>query len=549
MDIVTDLILGGAPKLNPLIVNGWSVHEMENTKRYLDRIIECVAESFPEGLTFDGSDYCDPVETFQVVVRARGFNSRRGYDIAKNSVFMVRYNFTYRGTKLAPAYFYLPYVSDGGLMYISGILYSVSPVLADRVYSVSETEVFVKLNRAKLKFLRVPYHFVEDGQRVSGYMAHSSLHNAAGRKSRTRTVTSSTVKLNAIVTPLALYLFCKYGLYDAFARVGRCAIKVFTTDTINYAEWPEDKYVVTKSFGYSPTSSRYSAIRYQSIASKLVMVIEREDYTPLVKALVTGFWYVVDHYPEELCIENVGDIEQWHLVLGYSLFGDSNFRVKLIEDIELHIDSLDGYVDDVAREEFLSIGVKIDSIYDVFVEMLNNMDRLMIGIIGNQSSLYGKHLTVLPYILSSNTTALFNMLFKLKSNPKKELTVDGVNKLIQTFIKPLMFFHTLSMKHGELNSVSNPHDNLFFKITSKMVHQNDSTGGGSKEPNPADPANHLHVSFAEVSGMTVLNKSDPLSNDKLNPCLIVDPSSGDIIRNERFRELLDNAQQQITRKR
>lgn len=549
MDIVSDLILGGEPILNPLITQGWSVHEMKNTKQYIDRIIECVAESFPEGLTFDGSEYCDPMETFQVVIRARGFNSRRGYDIAKNSVFMVRYNFTYKGTKLPPAYYYLPYVSDGGMMYISGILYSVSPVLADRVYSVSESEVFVKLNRAKLKFLRIPYHFVEDGVRTSGYMAHSALHNAAGRRTRGKSATSSTVKLNQIVTPLSLYLFSKYGMYDTFMNVGRCAIKVFTEDTIDYTDWPEDKYVITKSFGYAPSSSRYSAVRYQSIASRLVVVIERSDYTPLVKSLLIGFWYVVDHYPEEMDIETIGDVEQWRLVLGYSLFGDSNFRVKLIEDIELHIDSLDGYVDDVAREEFLSIGVRVDSIYDVFVEMLMHMDKLMIDIIGNQSSLYGKHLTVLPYILSSNTTALFNMLFKLKSNPKKELTADGVSKLIQSYIRPLVFFHTLSQKHGELNSVSNPHDNLFFKITSKMVHQNDSTGGGSKEPNPADPANHLHVSFAEVSGMTVLNKSDPLSNDKLNPCLLVDPSTGDILRNERFTKLLDEAQEEITRKR
>lgn len=548
MDIVSDLILGGERKLNPLITNGWSVHEMENTKQYLDRIIECVAESFPEGLTFDGSVYCDPVETFNVVVRARGFNSRRGYDIAKNSVFMVRYNFTYKGTKLAPAYFYLPYVSEGGLMYISGILYAVSPVIADRVYSVSESEVFVKLNRAKLKFLRMPYHFVEDGSRVSGYMAHSALHNAAGRR-RAKASTSQTIKMNQIVTPLALYLFCKYGVYDTFAHVGRCAVKIFDQRDFDYAEWPTDEYVITKSFGYAPSSTRYNAARYAHIASQLVVVIDRKDYTPLVKALVTGFWYVVDHFPEELSLDNLGFVEQWHLVLGYSLFGDANYRVKILEDIALHMDSLDGYVDEVAREDFQSIGVKVDMIYDVFVEMLRNMDALMIAVIGNQSSLYGKHLTVLPYILSSNTTALFNMLFKLKSNPKRELTADSVGKLIQSFIKPLTFFRTLSMKHGELNSVSNPHDNLFFKITSKMVHQNDSTGGGAKEPNPADPANHLHVSFAEVSGMTVLNKSDPLSNDKLNPCLLVDPSTGDIIRHERFRELLDTAQQQITRKR
>ena len=144
---------------------------------------------------------------------------------------------------------------------------------------------------------------------------------------------------------------------------------------------------------------------------------------------------------------------------------------------------------------------------------------------------------------------MFSLLFKLKSNPQKELTRDGLNKLFQSYIKPLTFFHTQSAKHGELNSVSNPHDNIFYKITSKVVHQNDSTGGGSKEPNPTDPANHLHVSFAEVGGMTVLNKSDPLSIAFLNPCINVDPSTGDIISNPKLKDLLEEAQKEITRQR
>lgn len=540
-----DLILSNPPILNPLITKGWAVHEMENITGYINQIMLCVAEGFPEGLVYDGLEVCSPEETLREVTKARGRQNRRAYDIARNSVFMVKYKFSYKGESFGPLYNYLPYVNDGGLFYISGILYSLSPVLADRVFSVSESEIFVKLNRAKIKFLRTTHSFIQDGDRVSGYLAWSLLHNAAGRKAKASD--SSTIRLGAVHTPLAVYLFARYGVYEVFETVGKCALKVFTEDNINYSEWPEEQYVICKPFANKP---RYSRIRdYARRASRLVIVIERKDYTEMVSKLLLAFFYAVDYFPDVLTEESIVDKEQWQVILGYILFGDKRHRVNLLEDIQLHIESLDGYVDKVAIDSFLHAGIHVNNIYDVFVKMISAMDGMMAAVIGNQSSLYDKHLTVLPYITSAITTNMFTLLFKLKSNPTKELTKEGLDRLFKSYIKPLAFFHTHAAKHGELNSVSNPHDNMFFKITGRVVHQNDSTGGGSKEPNPNDPANHLHVSFAEVGGMTVLNKSDPLATAYINPCLKVDPGTGDIIRNPKFKDLLDKNQKEITRQR
>jgi hypothetical protein len=141
------------------------------------------------------------------------------------------------------------------------------------------------------------------------------------------------------------------------------------------------------------------------------------------------------------------------------------------------------------------------------------------------------------------------MLFKLKKTAfKKELTFKDVYKIIS---KQLPMDSVLKMnnggKHGEVNSVSLPGDNKFFKVTSNMILQTDSgRKRRSSSSGKTDKSKFLHVSIAEIGSYGVLPKSEPTGHTRINPWLRID-RDGCVERNPKYIELTDTVQRLIRR--
>ncbi len=560
IDRLYDAIHEDAPKINKAVVDGIAYHDVRMSKQYIEKIIRCAEQQYPSGLVFVGSKRCDPYEEYRIVTHNPKKNKKsnnRVFDLAHSSVVLYRYDFTYHGEPLDPQYLYLPYVKKGGLIDIGGKQFSISPVLADRLFSVGINDIFIPMPRGKVTFNYEVHSFaiggrpLENGQvvdalRVSKPVAWSLLHNRSARKNKQ--ARSTMIHLNRVNSTLMHYLLCKHGFEETFRRYGDTEVLVMADSEATLEKYPEDKWVICRSTKMRPAASKVQARDYWQIASKVSLVIPIEKFTPMVQYMVSGFYYIVDHLPDSMEVDYVHMSWQWKVLLGYILFGDESSQGKLVEDVETHLKSLDGYVDLDVTENLRQEGIDCHDIYDLFGYIIENMPTMLQNNSGKVGSMYDKQLMVLRYVLKDINNAVFEFLFKLTSNSKKVMTRQEINKLLAAHFRVRQILRLNSGKgHGEISSVSCPNDNMFFKITSNVVHQSDTAGKGKgRETKPLDETMHLDASFAEAGGYGVLPKSSPIGNNRLNIHIALGPYNR-IVRKEKFVELIEGVQERIKR--
>lgn len=547
-DRLFNLMHEDTPRFNKTIIEGIAFQDIKYAMKYIDKIIQCAAQQYPVGLVYVGSTPCDEYEEYRVVTyntKSNNKSNNRIFDLAHSDVYLVRYQFTYNGSPLEPQYLYLPYVRKGGLIYISGKQFSISPVLADRLFSVGINDIFIPMPRGKVTFNYETYSFIAEGRRVSKNVAWSPLHNRGAKKNKQ--ARSSTIHLGRVQSTLVHYLLCKFGFEETFKHYGNADVKVVSEDDATIENYPEDQWVICKSAKMKPKAVRLRD--YAPIASKVALVIPRVDYSPTVESMVAGFYYVVDHFPDAMEAEYVHASWQWKVLMGYILFGDEPSQGKLVEDVEAHLKSLDGYVDLDVTENLKSEGIECRHIYDLFGYIIENMMPMLHESSNKVGSMYGKQLMVLRYVLKDINNAIFEFLFKLTSNNKKVMTHAEINKLLGNHFRFRTILKLNSGKgHGEISSVSSPNDNMFFKITSNLIQQSDTAGKGKgRETKPIDATMYLDASFAEAGGYGVLPKSSPIGNTRINPCATLGMYHR-IEQNPRFAELIEDVQVKIKRK-
>jgi hypothetical protein len=308
-----------SPKFNEDVVKGLAVKDVPDAQAFVDNIINCGVSQYPDGFEFVGSERCSAIEVFNVSTRARS-GQTRSVDLARTDAYLVKYQFKNHGRMLDPVYMYLPFVRQAGMLYVSGKQFAVSPVMGDVAFSVTENDVFIRMPRAPVTFDRSTSHLlVVDGVRTSEYVVWSSLHNKGGKKSKNR---SSTIYLGRVQSTLAHYLFCKYGFYETFEKYTGAQPLVMMKEDYDERLYPKDEWVLCESAKYKPLGLR-GRINYQTIATNLVVLVKREQFTPLVKSLVAGFYYVVDHFPDHITDPAwVAYPRQWKVFMGFILWGD-----------------------------------------------------------------------------------------------------------------------------------------------------------------------------------------------------------------------------------
>lgn len=533
-----------SPKFNDDVVKGLACLDIKDAQDYVDNIINCGVSQYPEGFEYVGSERCNPLEEYNVVTKSRN-GPNRVFDLARSDVYLVKYKFRNHGKDLPPSYMYLPYCRQAGMLYITGKQFAISPVMGDIAFSTSENDVFIRMPRAPVTFNRSTAWLVIDGVRSSGYVIWSALHNKGGKKSKNR---SSSIYLGRVQSTLAHYLFCKYGFYETFEKYTNAQPIVMREQDYDKALYPDDEWIVCGSAKNKPEGLR-GRREYAQIATDLIVLVKRVHFTPLVKSLITGFFYVVDHFPDHISDPaDVGDSDMWKVFMGYIQWGDEPSHGKLVEDVNLHLTSLDGYVDHEVKKTLMEVEVYCENLYDLFVHIELNMASMLEQNATQVASLYGKRLEVLRYLLRNINNAMFEFLFKITSNTKKVFANKDYEDILRTYFKPrLIHGITTGSEHPEVSSVSNPSDNLFFKITSVIVQQSDMHGRGkSQETKPVGPTMFLDASYAEVTSFCSLPKSNPIGNSRLNPTVQLGPHHT-VVRKQKFVQLLDGVQRQIQR--
>ncbi len=522
------------PKLNPLLANGLVVEHMKQVEGYVDKILRSASEGFPEGLVYHRMEHCTPKEEFAETVKKK--NNKRTYETARTSVYMVKLVFSWRN-EVINRYMYLPYVHDGGLIYILGALYSISAVLNDTPISVGLNDIFIPLTCAKLTFERSIHHYYVNNTLASEFVIWSKIYHrdAESVKNQGR----PTIRANSSLTH---YLFCKYGVKGTFEKFGKTDVVIGTTDTVNDITHPSKDWCVCNS----------TRIALLGQGSNISIAIHRKDWCPLIAGLIAGMFYVIDLFPDRVLPEYLDNTEDelslWRILMGHVIFASNVSEGKLLVDINVHIEYLDGYIDASAREDLIGAGIIIEDFYQLLAHIIETFPARIMAAADTIGSMYGKRLSVLRYVCLPITKEVFKFMFRLRKMTGKPVTTAmDISNIMNKFLKPDLIM-SINRDHGEVKPIASSSDNKAFNITNAIVLQAQSNGiGGAKAKSSLyDPGRQLHASIAEAGSLTHLPKSEPSGRSRGNLCATVS-YDGVILRDPAKVELIDSVQEMIKR--
>jgi hypothetical protein len=518
---------------------------MKLTEKYVDDIIVSVSKSFPEGLVYNGCKRCTPREEFAEKTKKNG--TRREFDVAKSDIYMMKYYFSYKGEMIdPPRHLYLPYVSEGGCITMSASRFNISPILTDKTISVDTSSIFIRLTKDRLTFKQVAQHFLIDSKQHTVKVVWSLIYHRNPKMKLTAATTNAK-------STLMHYLFCKYGFTKTFEMFGGCKPIVGGTE-INTDTYPPDEWSICTS---NAQIRQKSMKRGYYEPSTIRVAVRKSDLTPMVRSMLGGFFYTVDNFPDRILPEHVDKQNLWMILMGHIIFSGSIGEGKLYLDIADHIGSLDEYLDNLIIPKLKDVGVDVENIYQLFSVIIERFNDWMLEETDKVGSMWDKELSILYYILEAINHAIVKMSYKLTASAKtaalrvsagkKELTIKDISAVIKSTLKPGLIF-SITKNHGEVSTISNPGDNKAFKVTSMLIPQTGSKRSSGRKDRAImnDPTQRLHVSIAEVGGYSNLPKSDPSGRNRVGPFCEFD-SKGVIIRNPKYKELLDSIQKLIQR--
>lgn len=533
-----DMIHEDMPKLNPLLANGYAVEQLKSNEEYLDRVWKQAEAEFPDELTYAGYVRCTPDEEYERITKKKT-GSKRIFDISRSDVYMVHYRFNFKGQEIPDlCYVWLPYLSQGGIMTIKRSKCVISPVLADVGLSVCADSIFVRWNRARLTFRKCTGYVTVNGVRSSADMVWAQIYNTSVKRS---------LKYNT--TTLTHYLFAKYGVIDTFKRMG---VDVIGMNRLDYSstKYPPEEFTV-----YSTPSFQVSGkVRQgkQSIgSSNVTFVVPNSQVTPVVTSMMACFFYVADQDVNYIDGDHFDYIQIWRKAIGKMVLPETSSLRKALDHMETHIGSVDGYLDNMAKESLISIGIThVNDVYDLFYYLNENLPRKVAEAGRDLPSMYGKRLTVNAYVDEDITYAISTIFFNLRREIKKpKHTGFDAGTIKRIFSKDLKYDRILALNSGKafVKSVSSASDCLIHKVTSSITMQTEcGNSSGSKKRQVFTEEQHAHISNIELGAITNLPDRDTTGRSSLNHMAIVEPD-GTLTRNPAFVELLDEVQAEIER--
>jgi hypothetical protein len=522
------------PKFNPLLASGLATTYIAGAPMYIDKVFRCAEKDFPAGLEYGGFEMCTPMEAYQEITRRK--KNRRQYETAQSSVYMVKYNLRWKGVDLPPRYMFMPIASYAGLMHIRGALYAISPVVTDKAISVGVNNIFIPLTRAKLKFERTMHHFMKNDERTSEYVIWSPVYR------RTKPQHGAPKPVVKAFSTLGHYLFCKYGVGETFSKFGNANVEVGYADTVNETTHPESEWFICRSTQLKPVPLG----RVAYIGSEIRLAIRKSEWTPMTVGLIAAFFYVVDFFPHRVTPEDVNESRLWRALLAHIIIATTESEGVLVNAVDVHMASLDTYIDALAAEDLQSEGLVINDFYELIAELVESFPRRILESSGSVSSMYGKQLRILRYVCLPIVKDIFNFVFELRKKTKPNMTGDEIVKIMNRQFKTERIMK-ISYDHGEVRPVSSASDNPVFGITCNVVLQTSSTGATTKAKSTAlDPSSYLDASIAEISGYLNLPKSEPSGRSRINPFAAIS-ESGVTIRKKHLIKVIDDAQATIRR--
>lgn len=500
------------PKFNPMVAHGIVVEHLKQTQSYLDAIIRAAFDDIHPLISYRGLAPVTIEEGYAVMAQKR--NSKARYDISRNDFYMVKLLIDFDGTPMKKScYLMLPFARQAGIVHIRDSPYAISPVLTDLAISVGNRNIFLPINGSKDLFERLITQFYVNGAIHWEYVAWSSLYKRSVRSLRK----SPKPNIRALTT-LGHYLFCKYGVTEAFRKYANCEVLVGPTE-----QFPEDKYSPEEWAVCAPVGKPPQGLidRVGYTPSTLRIVIRKKDWNTVSAGLISAFLYVLSFYPDRIHESYIDNIDLWRLLLGKIIFATDASEGKLLNDTVRHMDSLDCKLDIQSRITLAKGGVVVENYWGVLAHIVETYNERISRGIETIGSMKDKQLVTLRYIMLPIVTGIYNFKFGVMNRQKPILTEEDVTELIFMNIKTDLILQ-INHGHQEVRPISSACDNYAFNITGNVVSQATASGNTKARSNSKDPSRLLHIDILTIGNYNTLPKSSPYGKSRLNMFIGID---------------------------
>lgn len=529
-------------KVNPDIVNGLACSEMLKGEQYLDRVLRLVAKTFPEGVTYDYYERCSPYEEFEETTRPR--DAGRVFDLAPSNIYVIKLHFSFKGKKLFPRYLYLPYVEEGGILTLNGSRFHVTPVFSDKVISPGRDNIFVRILQNRLKFRRLYHTVTIDGVKESMFVVWSQIYKKPKIDNNKVPMTTKSS------TTMAHYLFGRYGFSETFNKYAGF-IPIVGEEDINEDSYPNTDWIICKSAHGETTHIKPNTfIGNFYHGTKIRLAIRKDKWNEITKGLVTGFYYIVDHFPDKFNTKSLDNKDNFIILMGHILYSGSYGYDHLYHLMNNHFNSLDGYLDEIAIDKLRERGFYVNDFYDLLALMIEHFNSLVTDTENLRSSVYGKSLEILYYMFYNTTCNIIKTRFNLvKLANKRPLTDKDVNDILKKKLNKRSVFKLTS---GRIitETLEYSGDNKFVKITSKMTEQETLPGAtkGKSKHAGASEGMILNSSMAEAGNILYLGKKNCIPTNRVNAFVTIDDNTRTIMPNPKYVDIIKRAEDLLTGK-
>lgn len=510
-----------SPKFNKIMVEGICHHRLNRAIDYVDLFIKysCVSKTNTR-LKYLGYEELTPKEELKFIFSKK---NRIVHDIAENDMYLVKFMFQYDEEPFPREhFFYLPYISKGNILRLSGNKFLVMPTLADKVISIGERVVFINILTAKYNFTRIQHPIIVDGTVQLTPIIEAELYKNQVKKLDDTTKARPTIMH---------YLLANYGYSKTMQLLcGDVPTPVYDSN--------KPGTLIVESTGVAPKGHIGDARLYKPTPIKFA--VPAEDMNPNIQYLLGNIFYILDNFPGRVSIDEMDNPKMWRRFMGEIIHSGEHGLGYLNEKMTAHFNDLNSQFDQITIRKLSDINIGSTTLMGLLGDIFINFNDWILN--ADTRSLYGnKSYEVESFVLSNITSRITRLVLDVN---KEELRIGdmpldrgSVDKIFKKYFTTRAIF-SLRKERMFVTSIDYSGDHLYFKNTSMIVQQEgDAVNVTSAESNTSE-RNKLVASMATVGSILGLSKKNPTPLIRLNPYVKTCPITGTLLSDPAHAEII-----------
>jgi hypothetical protein len=245
-----------------------------------------------------------------------------------------------------------------------------------------------------------------------------------------------------------------------------------------------------------------------------------------VEALVGGFYYIVDRFPDMVDLECLDWTLLWRRLLTQLINLNVEVEKKALEEMDAHFESLEQYMDDLIRSKLAAAGLPNDSFFSVLAYLIEHFEAITLSA-KPSNMIEEKRLDVVRPFFRELITCVSRIAFAMMHLSGNRLNEKNVR---QEFSKrdnfPSEHIKNVNSGHGAVTVLNSATDCFLYSVTKALVPQNKldmEHRPKMKTYEMRDPALALDATQAAVSTFQFITKGDPTGRSSINHFLELNP--------------------------